>query len=131
MSANAARKPASDSAPPGASAGDLVDLRCACCAEDQSDAVEQKSCGKGAEEKVFDGGFRAATGLLAVPGEDVGGDRGDFESDEHEEQFHGAGEQAHADCAKDNERVELALMVAVFGKRIDTRVARSREQCRR
>ena len=61
---------------------DLVDLRGSGGAEDERDAVEQKCGGEGAEEEVLDGGFRAAAGLLAVAGEDVGGDGGDFESDE-------------------------------------------------
>jgi hypothetical protein len=51
---------------------------------------------------------------FAVAGKDVGGDRGDFEGNEDHEQFDGAGEQAHADRAEDDEGVELALMVAVF-----------------
>ena len=103
----------------GRECGDLVDLRGSGGAEDERDAVEQECGGEGAEQEVFDGGFRAAAGVLAVAGEDVGGDGRDFESDEDDEQLDGAGEQAHADCAEDNERVELALMVAVFGERVE------------
>ena len=99
--------------------GDLVDLRGSGSAEDERDAVEQECCGEGAEEKVFDGGFRAAAGVLAIAGEDVGGDGGDFESDEDDEQLDGGGEQAHADGAEDDERVVLALVMAVFRQRVE------------
>ena len=98
---------------------DLVDLRGSGSAEDERDAVEQECGGEGAEEEILDGGFRAAAGLLAVAGKDVGGDGRDFKRDEDDEQFDGAGEQAHADCAEDDERVELALMVAVCGQRVE------------
>ena len=98
---------------------DLVDLGGSGSAEDQCDAVEQKSGGKGAEEKIFDGGFGAAAGLFAVAGENVGGDRGNLKRNENDEELDGAGEQAHADRAKDDERVKLALVVAVFGQRVE------------
>ena len=91
----------------------LVNLRGACGAKDHCDAVEKKCSSEGAEEEVFDGGFGAAAGLLAVAGEDVGGDRGDFEGNEDDEQLDGGGEQAHADCAENDEGVELALVVAI------------------
>ena len=35
------------------------------------------------------------------------------------QQLDGAGEQAHADCAEDDERVELALMMGVLGQRVE------------
>ena len=57
--------------------------------------------------------------MLAVAGEDVGGDGGDFERDEDDEQLDGAGEQAHADCAEDDERVVLALMMGVLGQSVE------------
>ena len=89
----------------GGESRDLIDLRGAGGAEDQGNAVEQKRGGKGAEEEVLDGGFRAAAGLLPVAGEDVRGDGRDFEGDEDHEQLDGAGEQAHADGAEYDERV--------------------------
>ncbi len=103
----------------GASCAISIDLRGAGGAKDEGDAVKQKCGGKGAKEEVFDGGFRAAAGLLAVTGEDVGGDRRDFEGDEDHEQLDGAGEQAHADGAEDDERIKLALVMAVFGQRVE------------
>ena len=57
--------------------------------------------------------------MLAVAGEDVGGDGGDFEGDEDDQQLDGGGEQAHADCAEDDERVVLALMMGVLGQRVE------------
>ena len=115
----------------GARCGDLVDLRGAGGAEDERDAVEEECRGEGAEQEVLDGGFRAAAGLLAVAGKDVGGDGGDFEGDEDDEQLDGAGEQAHADGAEDDERVELALMVAVLRAACRARAAARRGRCRR
>ena len=103
----------------GREMGDLVDLRGSSGAEDERDAVEQKRGGEGAEEEVLDGGFRTAAGLLAVAGEDVGGDGGDFEGDEDEEQLNRAGKQAHADGAEDDERVELALVMARLGQSVE------------
>ena len=115
----------------GREVGDLVDLRGSGGAEDERDAVEQERGGEGAEEEVLDGGFRAAAGLLAVAGEDVGGDGGDFEGDEDDEQLDGGGEQAHADGAEDDERVELALMVAVLRAACRARAGGPRGRCRR
>ena len=66
----------------GREMGDLVDLRGAGGAKDQRDAVEKKAGGEGAKQEVLDGGFRAAASLFAIAGKDVGGDRGDFQSDE-------------------------------------------------
>ncbi len=103
----------------GQQAGDLVDLRGAGGAKDQRDAVEQKSCGKGAEQKVLDGGFGAAARVLAIAGQNVGGDGGDLQRDEDQQQLDRAGEQAHADRAKDDQRVELALMMAVFRQGVE------------
>ena len=103
----------------GGQAGDLVDLRGAGGAEDQGDAVEKECRGEGAEQEVLDGGFRAAAGLLAVAGQNVSGDGGDFERDEDEQQLDGPGEQAHADCAEDDESIEFALVVAVCRERIE------------
>ena len=57
--------------------------------------------------------------VLAVAGEDVGGDGGDFESDEDDQQLDGAGEQAHAHGAEDDEREVFALVVAVFRQSIE------------
>ena len=115
----------------GSQVRDLVDLRGAGGAEDQRDAVEQECGGEGAEQEVLDGGFRAAAGLLAVAGEDVGGDGGDFESDEDDQQLDGAGEQAHADGAEDDERVVLALVMAVFGEGVEREQAARPARCRR
>jgi len=56
--------------------------------------------------------------VLAPAGKDVGGDGGDFEGDEDDEELDGGGEQAHADSAEDDEGVELALVVGVFGQRV-------------
>ncbi len=103
----------------GSELGDLVDLRGSGSAEDERDSVEQKGSGKGAEEEVFDGRFRAAAGVLAPAGEDVRGDGGDFEGDKGDEKLDRAGEQAHADCAEDDERVKLALMVRVRREGVD------------
>ncbi len=103
----------------GGEARDLIDLRGAGSAKDEGNAVKQKRGGKRAEEEVFDGGFRAAAGLFPVTGKDVGGDRGDFEGDEDHEQLDGAGEQAHANSAEYDERVILALVVAVLRQRIE------------
>src|SRR4051812_6624434 len=100
-------------------AGNVVDRGGAGGAEDEGDAVEEKCRGKGAEEEVLDGGFRALAGLLAVSGENVGGDRGDFESDEYDEEFGGGGQEAHADGSEDHECVVLALVVAVFRKSVE------------
>src|SRR5262245_58173833 len=98
----------------GGVVSDLVDGGGACGAEDERDAVEKEGGGEGAEEEIFDGGFGALAGLLAVSGEDVGGDGGDFESDEDDEEFGGGSEQTHTDCAEDHESVVLALVMAVF-----------------
>jgi Sec-independent protein translocase protein TatA len=56
---------------------------------------------------------------LRQAGKNVGGDGGDFKRDEDDEQLDGRGEQAHADGAEDNERVELALVVGVLGQRVE------------
>ena len=96
--------------------GDLVDLCCSRGAKDQGDAVEQECGGKRAEKKILDGRFRTAASLFAVAGQNIGGDGGDFQCDKDQQQFDCAGEQAHADSAKDDQRVVLALMMAVFGQ---------------
>ena len=99
--------------------GDLVDLRGAGRAKDQRHAVEEKGSGKRAKQEVLDCRFGATRRLLAITGKNVSGDRGDFESDENDQQFDCAGEQAHADRAKGDQSVELALVMAVFGQRIE------------
>src|ERR1019366_5246185 len=98
----------------GGAAGDFVNLRGAGGAEDQGNAVEQERGGEGSEQKVLDGRFRAASGFLAVPSENVGGDGRDFESNEDHQQFDRRGEQAHPHGAKYDQGVELALVMAVF-----------------
>ncbi len=103
----------------GREAGDLVDLRGAGGAEDHRDAVEQEGGGEGAEQKVLDGRFRSAGGVLAVAGQNIGGDGGDFQRDEDQQQLDRAGQQAHSHRAEDDERVELALMMAVFGQGVE------------
>ena len=46
---------------------DLVDLRRAGGAEDQGDAIEKKRGGKGAKQKVLDGGLGARPVCLRYP----------------------------------------------------------------
>ena len=98
----------------GHEAGDLVNLRGAGGAEDHRDAVEQEGCGEGAEQKILDGGFRSASGVLAVAGQNIRSYGRDLQRDEDQQQLDRAGEQAHAHRAEDNQRVELALVVALF-----------------
>jgi hypothetical protein len=102
----------------GGKAGDLVHLGCAGCAEDQRDAVEQKGGGEGAEQKILDRRFGAARGVLAVTNQNIGRDGGYLQRDEDQQQLDRAGEQAHSHRAEDDQRVELALMVALFGERV-------------
>ena len=103
----------------GSECGDLVDLRGSGSAKDECNAVKQEGSSERAEEEIFDGGFRAPAGVLAPAGKNVCGDGGNFECNKDDEQLNGGGEQAHADRAKDDERVELALMVGVLRERVE------------
>ena len=74
----------------GSAAAMAAMLRCSRCAEDQRDSVEEECGGEGAEQEVLDCRFGALACALAEAGEDVGGDRRDFEADEDQQQFDGA-----------------------------------------
>jgi hypothetical protein len=56
--------------------------------------------------------------LIAASGQNVSADRRDFQCDENQQKFNRAGQQAHAHCAKDNQRVVLALVVAILRQRV-------------
>ncbi len=97
----------------------LVNLRGSGGAEDQRDSVQQEGCRKRSEQEVLDRGFGTAARVLAIAGQNVGGDGGDFERNEYNQQFDGAGKQAHADCAEDDQRIELTLMMTVRGHSVE------------
>src|SRR3569833_2558891 len=96
--------------------GEFVDGGGAGGAEHEGDSVEEECCCEGAQQEVFDSGFRAFAGLLAVTREDVGGDEKDFEFDEDYEEFGGNKEKTQANHTEDQEGVVLALVMAVLGE---------------
>ena len=49
-----------------------------------------------------------------VTSQNVGGNGRDFESDKNQQQLHRTGQQAHPHRAEDDQRIELALVMAVL-----------------
>ena len=90
--------------------GDGGDAGGAGCAEAQRDAVEEEGGGEAAEKEVLDGGLGCGGAAFAETGEDVGGDRGDFEADEDHEELDGRSHEHHAGGAEADEGKVLAGM---------------------
>ena len=89
-----------------------VNARGARGAVHHGDAVEEKRGGEGAEDEIFQRGFVGFYGAAAEAGEDVAGDGAHFQADERGDEFVRTGEDAHAGCGEQDQRIIFAALDA-------------------
>ena len=107
----------------------MRELRGSRGAINQRDAVEEKSGGKRAQQKILHGRFVGARNVAAIAGQNVGGDGAGLEPDEGGHQFGGAGHHAHARRGKEHQRVVFAVL-DVFAVEIIGRAEHHQERDR-
>ena len=90
--------------------GDLVQVRGAGGAIDQRDAIEEKTGGEGAHEKIFHGGLARLTARAPQSRQHVNRNGHGFESQEKNNQIIGRRHENHPHGGKKNQFIELTLV---------------------
>ena len=87
----------------------------ACEAVEEAEAEEEKGGGHGAEQEVFERGFRRARVELVEGGEDVEREAEELQGKEENKKVLGCHEEHHADGGEKDERDELADVIGEGG----------------